>query len=128
MLRLWRRLARADLEDVGNTGCADVSTARCIRDRSLFPVPRPRSPSDLRLARRPESARPALEPNLFLFACSRLSATVHLIKSNSKESEADPPKLRDRCPPKRTLLEFDLGSRAVSVDTEKAQRKKIMKR
>ncbi len=79
----------------------DVSTARCIRDRSLFPVPRPKSPSDLRLARRPESARPALEPNLFRFACSRLSAAVRPIKSNSTESEADP-KMRlaallDRC-------------------------------
>jgi len=53
-------------------------------------VPRPRSSSDLRLARRPESVCPALEPNLFRFACSRLSATVHPIKPNSTESEADP--------------------------------------
>src|SRR5271170_4089941 len=52
-----RRLAPAGLEGVGNIGCADVSTARGTRDRSLFPVPPQRSPNDRRPARPQESAR-----------------------------------------------------------------------
>ena len=88
-----RRLAPGGLEDDGSIGCADVSTARGIRDRSLLPVLRPRSSSDRRPARPQGSARPAREPNLYFSACSRLSAEAQ-IKPTSTESEADPMILR----------------------------------
>jgi hypothetical protein len=84
-----RRLAPGGLEDDGSIGCADASTARDIRDTSLLPVPRPRSPSNRHPARPQQSARPAQEPNPCSFACSRLSAR-RPIKPNSTESEADP--------------------------------------
>src|ERR1700731_3339584 len=70
-----RRLARGDLEDDGSIGCADVSTARGIGDRSLLPVPPQRSPNDRRLARPQEPARPAREPNPCSFACSLIGET-----------------------------------------------------
>src|SRR5271168_395341 len=66
---------------------------RGIRDRSLQPVPRPRSPSNHRPAQPQESAPPAREPNLHFSACSRLSAEAQ-IKPSSTESEADPINLR----------------------------------
>ena len=84
-----RRLASAGPEDDEHTGYADASRARCIRDRSLFPAPRQRSPSDRHPARPQKSARPAQEPNPCSFACSRLSARPP-IKPNSTECEADP--------------------------------------
>lgn len=63
--------------------------ARGIRDSSLLPVPWPRSSSDRHPAQPQESARPVREPNLYLFASSRLSAEART-KPNSTESEADP--------------------------------------
>src|ERR1700728_754430 len=65
-----RRLARGDLEDDGSIGCADVSTACGIRDRTPLPLLRPRSSNDHRPARPQESAHPAREPNLHFSACS----------------------------------------------------------
>ena len=88
-----RRLAPGGLEDDGSIGCADASTPRGIRDTSLLPVPRPRSPSNRHPARPQQSARPAQEPNPCSFACSRLFAR-RPIKPNSTESEADPEKVR----------------------------------
>jgi ABC-type sugar transport system ATPase subunit len=67
--------------------------ARGIRDRSLLPVPWPRSSSDRHPAQPQESSRPVREPNLHFSACSRLSAEAQ-IKPNSTESEADPQNLR----------------------------------
>src|SRR5271156_3844046 len=89
-----RRLARGDLEDDGSIGCADVSTVCGIRDRSPLPVLRLRSSNDHRPARPQESARPAREPNLYFFACSRLSAEAR-VKPSSTESEADPRAVRE---------------------------------
>jgi hypothetical protein len=104
-----RRPARGDLEDDGNIGCADVSTARGIGDRSLLPVPPQRSPNDRRLARPPEPARPAREPNPCSFACL-LSRPRRPIKPTSTESEADPvimrievSRRRKKEPPKNNL-------------------------
>jgi hypothetical protein len=62
---------------------------RGSRDRSLLPVPRPRSPSNHRPAQPQDSAPPAREPNLHFSACSRLSVEAQ-IKPSSTESEADP--------------------------------------
>ena len=78
--RVWRRCRRHHHEP--RTG-DEPSGAEEFADHLV-------GGSLLRAARRPESARPALEPNLFFFACSRLSAAVHPIKPNSTESEADP--------------------------------------
>src|SRR5580692_6891216 len=84
-----RRLAPASLEDNGSIGCADESMPRGIRDRSLLPVLRPKSPSNHRPAQPQESAPPAREPNLHFSACARLSAEAQ-IKPSSTESEAVP--------------------------------------
>jgi hypothetical protein len=108
-----RRPARGDLEDDGNIGCADVSTARGIGDRSLLPVPPQRSPNDRRLARPPEPARPAREPNPCSFACL-LSRPRRPIKPTSTESEADPVKwiFSTKMAQHKALILFKLNSHA----------------
>jgi hypothetical protein len=71
-------------EDDGNIGCADVSTAPGIGDRSLLPVPPQRSPNDRRLARPQEPARPAREPNPCSFACSLIGETPDQTNQHGK--------------------------------------------
>lgn len=120
--RSRRRLARAGLEDAGNTGCAGVSIAFGIRGTGPSPAQPPRSPNGLHPYRRPEPARPALEPNPISLACSRISTVTHPIKLNSTESEADPQILgypivlaRKFCVPRRVLARCAVAQRPRSA-------------